>query len=78
MGLFSIPSIAAMSSAIAWLLMLGVGVLHSAGLAGTTIGYDEAMGVVLCFLPVALFFVLLLAVSTARAIRIAATADERD
>ncbi len=76
MGLFSIPSLAAILSAVAWLVMLGVGVLHSAGLVGTTIGYDEAMGVALCFVPIAIFFVLLLAVSTARAIRLAATMDK--
>lgn len=78
MSLFSIPSLGAILSAVAWLLMLGVGVLHSAGLAGSTIGYDEAMGISLCFVPIVLFFVLLLSVTTARAIRIAAVMDERD
>lgn len=78
MSLFSIPSLGAILSAVAWLLMLGVGVMHSAGLVGTTIGYDEAMGMALCFVPILIFFVLLLSVTTARAIRIAAVMDERD
>jgi hypothetical protein len=78
MGLFGVPSLGAIVSSVAWLLMLGVGVLHSAGIAGTTIGYDEAMGITLCFFPIVLFVVLLLAVSTARAIGIAARIDDGD
>jgi hypothetical protein len=35
--------------------MLGIGVLHSADLCSTTIGYDTAMGIVLCFVPPVLF-----------------------
>jgi hypothetical protein len=37
--------------------MLGIGVLHSADLCSTTIGYDTAMGIVLCFVPPALFVI---------------------
>jgi hypothetical protein len=37
--------------------MLGIGVLHSVDLCSTTIGYDTAMGIVLCFVPPVLFLV---------------------
>lgn len=75
MGVFGLPSLAAIVSGIAWALMLGVGVLHSAGIVGTTIGYDEAMGISLCFVPPVVFLMVLHAVLTARAIRLAAVAD---
>lgn len=78
MPLFSIPSLGAILAVIAWLLMLGFGVMHSAGLVGTTIGYDEAMGISLCFFPLVLLVVLIQAVTTARAIGIAATMGEDD
>lgn len=75
MGPFGLPSVAALLSVVAWLLMLGVGVLHSAGIAGGTIGYDEAMGVCLCFVPVLLLLMLVHAVLVARAIRASALID---
>lgn len=52
-----IPTLGAFLSWCAWSLMLGVGVLHSAGFCSRTIGYDAAMGIVLCFVPPVLFVV---------------------
>jgi hypothetical protein len=52
-----IPALGLFLSWCAWSLMLGIGVLHSADLCSTTIGYDTAMGIVLCFVPPVLFLV---------------------
>ena len=52
-----IPALGLFLSWCAWSLMLGIGVLHSADLCSTTIGYDTAMGIVLCFVPPVLFVV---------------------
>jgi uncharacterized membrane protein YiaA len=50
-----IPTLAAFLSWCAFSLMIGVGILHSVGLCSTTIGYDTAMGLVLCFVTPVLF-----------------------
>ena len=52
-----LPTIAAFMSWCAWSLMLGIGILHSEGLCSRTIGYDTAMGLVLCFVTPVLFIV---------------------
>jgi hypothetical protein len=52
-----VPALGLFLSWCAWSLMLGVGVMHSAGLCSTTIGYDTSMGIVLCFVPPVLFIV---------------------
>lgn len=78
MGPSGIPVLAVIVSVLAWLLMLAVGVLHSAGIADTTIGFDEAMGLSLCFVPAIVLLMTVHAVLVARAIRIAAVSDGED
>lgn len=76
MGIFGIPSIAVICSLFAWLLMLGFGVAHAAGLIDTTIGYDTAMGLSLCAVPPVMLMLMVHALLVARASKVMKAIDE--
>jgi len=40
-----------------WALMIVVGILHSAGFTGYTLGYDQASGITWCLMPPVLFLI---------------------